>query len=419
MCKIPLCIWLSCLVLVGTAVAAPSGESADVRARTMGLSAPYLLAPADGAQISVLEAWSGVLFSWAPIAGAASYQLEWIVYGVSTKVTVTGTSLFKSLQYSSGTRLDWRVRALDENGSPGAASETRALYIGIAATPTPEPQATPTPTPQALTSPELLAPDDGIQYTAEEMQEGVTLEWTAVRGSTNYHVSLVANGIPQPPIETDDATCLLSLTVDGSITLRWAVQAIGSDGQLGPSSISRTIEVSAPTGTPTPTPVPPILQPPELISPANLIWIHREELSAGIEFHWTEVSGAAGYALQIRQDESIKLSQHTSESRIVVSVDLSGDVDLIWAVATVNSGGVAGSYSPGRALRVRSGNPGDLDLNGKMDAKDLYWFSSVWASSEESPVRLRADLDGDYFVSRSDLLQLTGIAVSLSGHERD
>ena len=95
----------------------------------------------------------------------------------------------------------------------------------------------------------------------------------------------------------------------------------------------------------------------------------------GLPFHWTEIEGAVGYVLQIWRADDVELFTYSGQPTISVFLNVSQETDLLWSVATVNRAGVAGAYGPARVLRVRLAEPGDLDLTGTMNAKDLYLFS--------------------------------------------
>lgn len=407
-----LCVLLFCVLLIGLDPGSRAGEGDGGSAGVATLPAPLLLHPEDDALISPVLARSGVLFSWVAVPGAISYRLEWVFDGSANEVTVTETTHLMSLPYPSGTRVAWRVTAIHEAGPPGVMSETRAFFIESGDRPTPTPQATPTPPAFFLAPPQLAAPEDGAQFSAEEVRQGILLEWTAVAGSFGYRVNFTVDGIPQLPQHTGRTSSVLSLEVDHAVTVRWAVQALGGSGQAGNSSTSWSFHVAEPSETPTPVPVSQVLDPPHLLSPSDQAWIQMGDALSGVEFSWSEVTGAASYVLQVRRGEAPEIVRETGEPSISVLFATIEEVDLLWAVTTVNAAGVAGPYSPPRAFRIRFGEPGDLDLTGTVGGKDLFLFSSMWGSGEDDALLLRADLDGDGFVTGSDLLLFR----TISGH---
>ncbi len=111
------------------------------------LPEPFPLAPQDGKNFTREEALSGVLVSWTAVDGAQSYVLQLNIMGVSQRYPTTGTYQFTSLNYPSGTSVQWTVWAVDSSGMEGAHSAVRSFLIGIAVTPTPTPTFTPTYTP--------------------------------------------------------------------------------------------------------------------------------------------------------------------------------------------------------------------------------------------------------------------------------
>ena len=351
-----------------------------------------------------------MLFSWVSVPGAASYRLEWVFDGSASEVTVTETTHLTPLPYPSGTRVDWHVTAIDQISTPGATSETRAFFIGSSTALTPTPQPTPTPPAFFLAPPELLAPEDGAQFSVEELQQGIVLRWTPVAGSFGYRVNFTVDGIPQPPQHIGRTSLILSLTVDRATTIQWAVQALGGDGQAGNSSGTRSFYVAGPGQTVTPQPAQQGLDPPDLLSPDDRAWIRVEDAFSGVEFRWSEVTGAASYVLQVRRGEEIESVKETGESSISALFAITEESDLFWTVATVDDAGITGPYGSARLLRVRFGDPGDLDLNGRVDSKDLYLFSSIWMPRKDHPLLRRADLDGDGLVAGTDLLRFQEIS---------
>jgi hypothetical protein len=85
------------------------------------LAAPTLVSPADGTRVPEGDA---LAFTWQPVSGAASYQLQ---IGATTQ-TVTGTQFTTSTLGKTTTT--WRVRAMDGAGTPGLWSAARSLRIG-------------------------------------------------------------------------------------------------------------------------------------------------------------------------------------------------------------------------------------------------------------------------------------------------
>ncbi len=118
----------------GTAVAVIAGMGVSVPdtgpppAPEPLLSAPELAHPADGLNLDL----ANPLFSWEPVAGAASYVID--ICGdpdcgqlITRETDLTGTS-WQIASLSMGDRY-WRVAAVDAKGLDGFPSETRSLGI--------------------------------------------------------------------------------------------------------------------------------------------------------------------------------------------------------------------------------------------------------------------------------------------------
>ncbi|HPO08956.1 MAG TPA: hypothetical protein PLZ55_09840 [bacterium] len=391
---------ITMLALSGVLFAVAAAES---YAQGGPLPAPFPLAPTNGKVITRVEALGGVMFSWTAVEGAQSYVLQLNILGTLQQYPSTGTYQFISLNYASGTSVEWTVWALDSSGIEGAHSAVRSFLIGSTVTPTPTPVGTPTPS----AVPELLEPQEGATFTTDQLREGIQLNWTAISGASGYRINLTLDSVPVPPRYAERPPFQLVLDLNQAGTIRWAVQILGSYGEPGVSSGSRLILVVKGAATPTPTPVLP--DAPQLLSPEDRAWIRSSEWVNGVGFRWTEVTGAIRYALQVQSKARVEYCQETTQSSAQVVLDLLAERDLFWSVASVNVAGATGSYAPARKIRVRLGAPGDLNITGTMEAIDAYLFSSTWADDGSTSLFHRADLDGDGTVTRTDLLDLMGI----------
>ena len=368
------------------------------------LPAPLLLAPDDGEFISVAEAYSGIFFSWAPVSGAELYEVKW-QFGetVITKELVQSNTL-KPFPYPEGTTVEWEVTPFDMNGLAGATSKRRSFTIGSETSPS---APTPTPTPSFLIPPKLVEPEDGARFSVTAAMEGITLRWFAVAGSYGYQVHVTVSGVPHAPQYVSGTSYRFVSAEPEPGTVQWSVQALAGTGQAGPSSDSRSFEIveAGPTPTPTATPTPEMLEPPDLLSPAPGEWITFDHAFSGVDFEWEEVSGATAYEFRVQRGEDTEVLRETDTTSTKVVFAFIEEVDLFWSVAAVNVAGETGSHGPARKLRVRFGLPGDMDLDGVIDASDLFIFSRTWGTQESLPPGPRADLNDDGWVTQLDLIE--------------
>ncbi len=377
---------------------------AAVRYVSGALPAPLPIVPEDGEFVSPAEAYSGVLFSWAPVSGADLYEIRWQIGETTIEKEVVQSSVLKPFMYPMGTEVAWEVTAIDVNGLPGTPSKSRSFTIG---TEGPAPEPTPTPS-SFLSAPTLVSPESGERFSTTAAAEGITLRWLAVAGSFGYQLHVSVNGVPHSPEYVNGTTYEFVPAEPTPSVIRWAVQALGGTGQAGPVSETRSFEIVAagPTPTPTATPTPGLLQPPTLLSPGPSEWITLDHAFSGVDFEWERVSGAATYEFHVRRDETTQVFREIDTNSTNVIFAFTEEVDLFWSVAAVNSVGVAGAYAPYRKIRVRLGMPGDMDLNNRIEAKDLSLFSFVWKTEEGTALRSRADLNDDGAITQMDLVRL-------------
>lgn len=204
------------------------------------LAAPALRAPADEAQIVYPEP---VTFSWDPVPGAVSYELEYSSEpgfpdgATTTKVTTTGTSHAPSNPLARTVGNDpidwhWRVRARYYTGPSGsvqgAFSPVRTFRVTW---------------PAAASRPTLISPAPWTSGAPEVSDP--EFRWSPVPGAKEYRVSVgqandglvVTSHIAGSPF-TVSATTFMPPTALQDTNYYWQVTAVDASGNLGtPSEI--------------------------------------------------------------------------------------------------------------------------------------------------------------------------------------
>jgi fibronectin type 3 domain-containing protein len=217
--------------------------------------------PATPVDLQATEGTSGANLQWAPVAGAASYNVYQVVNGTQVKVNsspVTTTS-FTDITAPAGTVVQYHVTAVNSGGteSPAAASSLSVSGTVPAA-----------PTIQTL---------DGTSGTT------VSVGWTAVSGATSYVVlregpgqntfTAIASGLTSTSY-TDSA-------VTSGATYQYEVQAQNSSG-LSPKSAAASVPVG-PGST-------------ALAAPA--ITLADGSSGTQVSLAWSAVPGATSYTVE-------------------------------------------------------------------------------------------------------------------------
>ncbi|MBI3980052.1 MAG: hypothetical protein HY331_17910 [Chloroflexi bacterium] len=210
------------------------------------LLSPLPLTPAAGQTTDAAP-----LFTWRPVTGAVSYDLEIASDSQFSSIAESQSGLGlpgyvpADRAYPPG-QLYWRVRARDARGTTSAWSSGRALTIG----------------PDA---PALVAPAAAVEI--KPLEAAAILTWTATAGAQQYRVEVASQNSAAAVFETHTTgATTLALSFLGSYqdggTYYWRVVPIhanSSDGQ--PSGFRPFVlrlptigSVPAPTSTPTRTP---------------------------------------------------------------------------------------------------------------------------------------------------------------------
>jgi hypothetical protein len=235
------------------------------------LTAPVPQAPGDGASVGALP-----VFSWTPVAGAERYEFQVaadpgfnsLVHGFATNPFFTRNTSATLVKSAPNGAYWWRVRAVGPDGSVSPWSTPMSIEKSWA------------------DRPSLLAPADGATFTYPT--DHFRLEWTPVPGAWKYLLSVATD--PElgsvvwsgGPIETQATAFTLSKPLTPGKTYYWGITPIDPAGNRGAPSAVRSFVWEWPSTTE-----------PEVTDLATAVEIYD------YEFSWDEVTGAAGYEVEI------------------------------------------------------------------------------------------------------------------------
>jgi hypothetical protein len=292
-----------------------------------GLSAPRLVAPANGARVQQLPA-----LMWSAVGGASEYEYQVaadphfhsIVLGSGPG---RGTSTTHNLAAALGQSLPdgsyyWRVRGLTASKEPGPWSATRAIGKDTEA-------------------PRLLAPANGsaISWPAVPL----VLSWTAVPGATEYIVTIATDerlsnnvlGTPSFPQKTIGTVFALPTTLHAG-PYYWAITPLDAEGHEGTRSGVGHFTWSWPTST--------TLNPVANLNP-----------EAGPfddpQFSWQPIAGAAKYEVEVNSAVEFPVGSKWCCTDRVTGTSLSPAETLAnntyyWRIRGVDASGNAGEWNP-------------------------------------------------------------------------
>ena len=289
------------LAVIVAAVAALSLHTGSATyAQTEAVSTPT--APRLSARSAGADA---IELSWTAVPGADRYELHrqeaddpgWQQIDDGN---LRGTS-FTDRELTAGVTYQYAVRAIDGNGEPlGPWSNfpKETVSGSGASTPTPTATAAQTAAVSTVTAPRLSARSAGA--------DAIELSWTAVPGADRYELhrqEVAAPGWQQIDDGALRGTSFRDGGLTAGVTYQYAVRAIDGNGEpLGPWSNFPKETVSG-SGASTPTPTSTPTQTATAAQTAAVSTVTAPRLSArsaganAIELSWTEVPGAARYAL--------------------------------------------------------------------------------------------------------------------------
>ncbi|MHC1604611.1 MAG: carboxypeptidase regulatory-like domain-containing protein [Candidatus Methanofastidiosia archaeon] len=293
-----------------------SWSGAAVRSFIVNMSAPTLLAPADGSAFNGDPASElPPTFSWTEVSGASGYLLEIDTQtpisaspAYSFPVSGGATTSYKPLvEFSDGTYY-WRVSATNSEGtSIGIYSSTWSFIVDRV----------------APSAPTLVSPADSSS-TGDTTPE---FTWQSVTGATGYKIEIADSSATDPDGSFVDANVVYTYPPSGGTlestshtpgttllenTYYWHVLALdeAENESLWSVAWSLTIDTSIPT-----TPV--------LVSPTNGSTITDSTPT----FIWQGVSGATSYKIQYSTSSSFStgVSENTT-SNTTYTVPLSASL---------------------------------------------------------------------------------------------
>jgi hypothetical protein len=280
---------------------------------------PTLLTPPDDVGTPIRD----ITFSWSPVVGAKTYQLQISPNGDWDNNVIHDASI-KSTKYNLTTNLDngsyfWRVRAKDAKGSAnnGGWSIERQFTRNW---------------PQ---HPDEVAPEfDGVTTPIVDVP---TLEWTPVPLASQYEVWIGDD--PNFP-QGSYVTCMTNrikltpysacnLDIDPGATYFWKVRAIDASGniigifsELNPADTWRFIYIS-----PLPT----------LLTPADNSTVQTPTLT------WTAVDNIERYVVTIKDSGGVTVKTVTTYATSYTPDGLLDEADepFSWYVTTIDGRGNA------------------------------------------------------------------------------
>lgn len=197
------------------------------------LAPPAPLAPEDGATLNYPTA---VAFSWSPVPGAVSYDVEYVAGEFASSsatpvtATTTATTFVPQKPLDPGLSYEWHVRANYYSGTstpvPGALSGVRTFTVEWSAT---------------ESQPRLLSPaNSGSNPIVSDPQ----LRWSPVSGAKEYQVRLGTSkdsygNIVSPTLATVTGTAYIPPnTAFSNTNYFWQVVAYDANGGAGtPSAV--------------------------------------------------------------------------------------------------------------------------------------------------------------------------------------
>ena len=199
-------------ILINTTSAAPPGPPA----------APSLVSPANNA---ILPLNQSTTFSWNPVAGAATYQIQiddssTFSSPVLSRAGITQTQTTHTL--TSERRFWWRVRGRTSSGTNGAWSTVRSFEIRQVAPPSPTLTRTPTatqsvpPTAGPSLTPTIVPPSSTFTRTPTSALPTMT------RTSTPTALPLTSTSVPSSPTATRTAAA-------DTVSIQLAEYSAGND----------------------------------------------------------------------------------------------------------------------------------------------------------------------------------------------
>lgn len=292
-------------------------------------AAPALLSPASNAKVA-----QPIIFDWSDVSGATSYEIQ---IDDSSNFTAPLT-LSQKVGVSQATvtglppqRLFWRVRAFNSAGIAGPFSASRRFTAQAASTTT-----------TASLSAVSVSPTSVVGGTTA--QGTITLTGGAPSGGAVVTLSSANTSVVSVPASVTVAAGASSATFGVNTSAVTANTGVTITATYGGVSRTTTLTVTPASTTSLPAP--------SLVSPAADA---RFSPGASITFDWTDVSGAAGYTIQIDDSDTFAAPQIVSQNTTVsqFTTNTLPTTRMWWRVRANSASGTPGSWSPARRFEVK------------------------------------------------------------------
>ena len=300
--------------------------------------APTLLSPATDAKVG-----QPITFDWSDVANATRYEIQ---IDDSNNFTAPLT-LSQMVSVSQATvtglpaqRLNWRVRAFNSAGVAGPFSSSRRFTAGAASTPPPPPS----PASLSAVSVSPTSVVGGNKATGT-----VTLTSAAPSGGAVVTLSSANASVAAVPVSVTVAAGASNVTFTVTTSAVTANSSVVITATYAGVSRTTTLTVTPASTTPPPSSNP--LPAPSLVSPAADA---RFSPGASITFDWADVSGAAGYTIQIDDSDTFSsplVNQATTASQFTTNTLPA--VKMWWRVRANSASGTPGIWSAARRFEVK------------------------------------------------------------------
>jgi len=300
--------------------------------------APALLSPATDAKVG-----QPITFDWSDVANATRYEIQ-----IDSSQNFTAPlTLSQMVSVSQATitglpaqRLFWRVRAFNSADVAGPFSSSRRFTAGAVSTP---------PPPPAAASLSAVSVSLSSVVGGSTAQGTVTLTSGAPSGGALVSLSSANPSVAAVPASITVAAGASTATFSVTTSAVTANTSVVITATYGGVSRTTTLTVTPASSTPPPSTGP--LPAPSLVSPAADA---RFSPGASITFDWTDVSGAAGYTIQIDDSDTFSspiVNQATTGSQFTTNTLPA--VRMWWRVRANSSSGTPGNWSSARRFEVK------------------------------------------------------------------
>jgi len=296
--------------------------------------APTLLSPATDAKVG-----QPITFDWSDVANATRYEIQ-IDSSQNFNAPLTFSQMVSVSQATitglPAQRLFWRVRAFNSADVAGPFSSSRRFTAGAVSTP---------PAPASLSA---VSMNPSSLVGGNNATGTVTLTSAAPSGGAVVTLSSANPSVAAVPVSVTVAAGASSVTFSvntSAVTANTSVVITASYG-----GVSRTTTLTVTPASTTPPSTDP-LPAPSLVSPATDA---RFSPGASITFDWTDVSGAAGYTIQIDDSDTFSspvVNQATTASQFTTSTLPA--VRMWWRVRANSASGTPGNWSSARRFEVK------------------------------------------------------------------